>query len=307
MSPPEITTERLRMRPLTADDVDPLVPIYTDPEVTRYFRAPAPHRHAVRRLVERRLARPLLYGMGSWALELAGEVVGLGHLWPSRELPGSAPEAGWLLRRDHWGHGLATEAATAIFDHGRYRLGLPAVWALVHRDNKASLAVTRRLGLLDVGEGQYHGAPHRVLVSLPATTGALHHIELWVPDLARTEESLGWLLAELGWLPDTRWRDGVSWRRGSTYLVVEASPDRSAAEHDRQRPGLNHIALHAGTPDRVAELTDAALARGWRLLFADRHPHAGGAHQYAAYLEDPDGFEVELVAKGRHTAPISPA
>jgi RimJ/RimL family protein N-acetyltransferase/catechol 2,3-dioxygenase-like lactoylglutathione lyase family enzyme len=306
VTPPTITTARLRLRPLADGDVDALVPIYTDPEVTRYFRAHVPHRAAVRQLVERRLARPLLVGMGSWVFELDGVVIGLGHLWPSGELPGAVPEAGWLLRRDHWGNGLGSEAATAIVDHGRYLLGLPAVWALVHRDNRASLALTRRLGMLNVGEGQYHGGPHRVLVSLPATTGALHHVELWVPDLARTERSLGWLLTELGWLPYTRWRDGVSWRRGSTYLVVEASPDRSAAEHDRLRPGLNHIALHGGSPDRVAELTEAALARGWRLLFADRHPYAGGTHQYAAYLEDPDGFEVELVAAGGGTPPISP-
>ena len=296
MTVPELTTKRLRMRALTRDDVDALLPIYTDPEVTRYFRAQVPNRAAVRRLVERRLTRPQLAGTGSWALELDGELVGLGHLWPSRELPGAAPEAGWLLRRDQWHKGLATEAAAAILEYGRYRLGLPAIWALVHRDNAASLALARRLGLLDVGEGQYHGGPHRVLVSLPDTAGALHHIELWVPDVARAEASLGWLLTELGWLPHDRWRDGVSWRRGSAYLVVEASPDRSAATHDRLRPGLNHIALHAGSPDRVAALTDAAIARGWRLLFPDRHPHAGGTHQYAAYLEDPDGFEVELVA-----------
>ena len=37
-------------------------------------------------------------------------------------------------------------------------------------------------------------------------------------------------------------------------------------------------------------------ARGWRLLFADRHPHAGGPEHYGAYLENEDGFEVELVA-----------
>jgi hypothetical protein len=31
-------------------------------------------------------------------------------------------------------------------------------------------------------------------------------------------------------------------------------------------------------------------------MFADRHPRAGGDQHYAAYLEDADGFEVELVA-----------
>jgi hypothetical protein len=33
-------------------------------------------------------------------------------------------------------------------------------------------------------------------------------------------------------------------------------------------------------------------------MFAHRHPHAGGPGHYAAYLENEDGFEVELVAGG---------
>jgi hypothetical protein len=32
------------------------------------------------------------------------------------------------------------------------------------------------------------------------------------------------------------------------------------------------------------------------LLFADKHPYAGGPEHYAAYLAGTDGFEVELVA-----------
>ncbi len=163
-------TPRLRLRPLTEGDVDALVPIYTDPDVTRYYRAPIPDRDAVQQAVDRRLSLPLEPGMGSWVLERADEVVGLAHLWPSRELPGALPETGWLLGSAHWGHGLATEAATAVIDHGLHRLGLPAVWALVHHDNKPSLAVARRLGLLEVGEGRYHGAPHRVFVT-PPTSG----------------------------------------------------------------------------------------------------------------------------------------
>jgi hypothetical protein len=48
----------------------------------------------------------------------------------------------------------------------------------------------------------------------------------------------------------------------------------------------------------VDELTAAAEEHGWMLMFADRHPHAGGPEHYAAYLENGDGFEVELVATG---------
>ena len=42
----------------------------------------------------------------------------------------------------------------------------------------------------------------------------------------------------------------------------------------------------------------AAPAYGWSLMYADRHPYAGGPDHYAAYLEDAYGYEVELVATG---------
>jgi hypothetical protein len=37
-------------------------------------------------------------------------------------------------------------------------------------------------------------------------------------------------------------------------------------------------------------------AHGWALLFADKHPYAGGKDHYAAYLANSDGYEVELIA-----------
>ena len=60
-------------------------------------------------------------------------------------------------------------------------------------------------------------------------------------------------------------------------------------------PGLNHLAFHVATTATLDELTAGAQRHGWQLMFTDRHPHAGGDQHYAAYLEDRDGFEVELV------------
>ncbi|HEY8473956.1 MAG TPA: VOC family protein [Natronosporangium sp.] len=127
-------------------------------------------------------------------------------------------------------------------------------------------------------------------------TGGLHHIELWVPDLAASERSWGWLLGELGWAPYQRWPAGRSWRLGDTYLVIEQSPALTADRHDRLAPGLNHLAFHAGGRADVDRLVAAAPAYGWRLLFPDRHPYAGGPDTYAGYLEDGQGYEAELVA-----------
>jgi catechol 2,3-dioxygenase-like lactoylglutathione lyase family enzyme len=129
-----------------------------------------------------------------------------------------------------------------------------------------------------------------------APTGAIHHVELWVPNLDRAIASWGWLLTSLGYRMFQDWPGGRSWQSGHAYIVVEQSPDRVASRHDRCRPGLNHLAFHVASRDLVDELTAEALLHGWTLMFRDLHPYAGGPQHYAAYLENSDGYEAELVA-----------
>ncbi len=127
-------------------------------------------------------------------------------------------------------------------------------------------------------------------------TGAIHHVELWVPNLDKAITSWGWLLTALGYRMFQDWPGGRSWQAGHSYIVVEQSPARTASRHDRCRPGLNHLAFHVETRELVDGLTREAQLHGWKLMFADQHPFAGGAQHYAAYLENSDGYEVELVA-----------
>ncbi|MET9303514.1 VOC family protein [Micromonospora aurantiaca] len=129
------------------------------------------------------------------------------------------------------------------------------------------------------------------------TIGGLHHVEVWVPDLAAASRSWSWLLGELGWTLYQDWPAGRSWRLGATYIVLEESPALTGRTHDRRAPGLNHLAFHAGPPAAVERLVTAAGEYGWTLLFPDRHPYAGGPDSYAAYLTDGQGYEVELVAQ----------
>jgi catechol 2,3-dioxygenase-like lactoylglutathione lyase family enzyme len=129
-----------------------------------------------------------------------------------------------------------------------------------------------------------------------SSRGDLHHVELWVPDLARACAQWGWLLSELGYVQFQDWEHGRSWLLGGTYLVIEQSPAVSASDHDRLRPGVNHLAFHAGSRASVDALAAAGPDHGWTLLFPHRHPHAGGRDHYAAYLTNTDDFEVELVA-----------
>ncbi|WP_313813987.1 VOC family protein [Glutamicibacter sp.] len=125
----------------------------------------------------------------------------------------------------------------------------------------------------------------------------LHHLELWVADLGASRSSLGWLLLQLGFEIESTWPSGISYRHGEFYIVLESGSDVLKGQHERCRPGLNHLAFQAGSEQDVDRLTKRALAHGFELMFTQEHPHAGGPQHYAAYLEDASGFEVELVAR----------
>jgi RimJ/RimL family protein N-acetyltransferase len=292
---PTLRTSRLTLRPITEADTDAVATLFADPALSRFHAHDLTLPTGVAAMVHRRLTYQGPDGTGDWLFVHDGAVIGAGHLRTSTELPGGVLECGCYLAGRHQGQGLAREATEAILRHAHGALAAPAVFALVHKENQRSIALATRLGFRAVGSGHHYGAPHHVLVSLPDHPQGLHHVELWVPDLSSTEQSWGWLLTELGYTEHQRWQHGVSWRLGHTYLVFEDSPDRHG-DHDRKRSGLNHLALHAGTPERVDQLVKPAPAHGWRLMFADRHPYAGGPDHYAAYLENADGFEVELVA-----------
>ncbi len=82
---------------------------------------------------------------------------------------------------------------------------------------------------------------------------------------------------------------------GGFAVALEQSPDMVPGMlYSRLRPGVNHIAFRVASPVALDEIMAKASDHGWSLLPSDRHPIAGGAT--VAYLEDLDGFEVELVS-----------
>jgi len=283
------------VRPIEERDTDALIALFADPELSRFHERDLTRPDQVREIAASWRDYQGPAGTGLHVVERDGQVVGVAHLRVSTELPGDVLECGWYLAREHWGTGLAREVGATLRDTGLALGG--AVFAVVHEDNTRGRRFTERLGFVDVGGGDHYGGPHRILVALPTRPSGIHHVELWVADLAAAEKTFGWLFAELGWHEYQRWDRGVSWRRGDSYVVVEDSPARTGDGHERTAPGINHLALHAGTRADVDRITAASPTHGWRLMFADRHPHAGGPGHYAAYLENADGFEVELVAR----------
>jgi len=124
----------------------------------------------------------------------------------------------------------------------------------------------------------------------------LHHLEIWVDDLAASTASLGWLLNRIGYQKQSQWANGISYEFGGHYIVLESGPDVLHQRHERRLPGLNHLAFSLPDIKGVEAVVAESIQHGFTLMFADKHPYAGGPDHYAAYLEDEAGFEVELVA-----------
>src|SRR5699024_7463486 len=100
---------------------------------------------------------------------------------------------------------------------------------------------------------------------------------------------------------------GSRTRRGVARGTYLASPERDVhrprairgrAQHPARPPGAwdEPPRAHHCYRDALDRLRADAGAHGWRELFSDRYPHAGGEGQTAWYAENPGGFEVEVVA-----------
>lgn len=59
-------------------------------------------------------------------------------------------------------------------------------------------------------------------------------------------------------------------------------------KYHRCRVGLNHLAFHAGSLQKVDEITNKLKEKGMTILYSNNHPYAGGDDNYAVYFEDPD-------------------
>jgi RimJ/RimL family protein N-acetyltransferase len=144
---PELDTERLRLRSLRLDDLDAYARMYADPEVMRFLEQGAPlDRGAAFRAMALHLGHWQLRGYGQWALEdrATGRFIGRAGLWQPDGWPGL--EVGWVLDRDAWGNGYATEAGNAAISYAFEVLHAEEVISLIRPENTGSIRVAERLG-----------------------------------------------------------------------------------------------------------------------------------------------------------------
>lgn len=172
----DLRTERLRLRTWIDADRPAFAAMNADPEVMEHL-ASVLDRAGSDALLDGLRRTWAERGIGLWAVERRadGELLGWAGLNP---MPAGTPgagdwEVGWRFVRRAWGHGYATEAATEGLRVAR-ELGLPRVWSMTIPANVRSVAVMRRLGLVEHGTFDHPRFPpgHRLRAHV------LHVLEL---------------------------------------------------------------------------------------------------------------------------------
>jgi len=163
MSSPVLTTERLFLRELKADDIDALSAVLSDPWTMRFYPHPF-SRDEVVQWIDRWQRSYRDNGFGLWGLELkeTGRLVGDTGLTVQHVDGEDLVEVGWHVHRHVQRQGLATEAAIAAVGHGFGPLGLDRIISLIRPENEPSWRVAEKLGMRIWKETVRSGLPHRV-------------------------------------------------------------------------------------------------------------------------------------------------
>ncbi|MEU5844972.1 GNAT family N-acetyltransferase [Saccharopolyspora shandongensis] len=164
MQPP-LTTERLIVRDWTTRDADvqAALALYGRPEVTEWLTpviANVADLAAMRAVVQSWTeSQPsLVPPTGRWAMQRRSDDAVIGGL-VLRMLPpyDQDLELTWQLRPETWGHGFATEAASALL-RWAFTFDIDEVFGLARPDNTRAIATAERIGMEWVGEtSKYYG------------------------------------------------------------------------------------------------------------------------------------------------------
>ena len=156
--PMTLRTDRLLLRPFEFTDVGDVYAYARDSEWGRYLPVPKPYeyRHAVEFV--KSAVRTSWITNPVFAICLDGRIVG--GINVSVDACDATAEMGYSIAREHWGEGLATEAARAVMDWAFETFDLAKVTAEADIANIRSWRVMERLGMKREGvpRGERQGA-----------------------------------------------------------------------------------------------------------------------------------------------------
>jgi len=142
-----VETERLVLRQPEASDVQPMFEIHQDPDVVRFLGSGTPGDITVAwRNVAMMIGHWQMRGYGPWIITRRDDsaIIGRAGIWHAEGGPGV--ELGWMIRRDAWGLGFATEAARAALEWAWHHVNTDRIVSVINADNRPSLRIAEKLG-----------------------------------------------------------------------------------------------------------------------------------------------------------------
>ncbi|WP_295244151.1 GNAT family N-acetyltransferase [uncultured Brevundimonas sp.] len=158
-----LTTERLVMSPVSTQDFDDLLTLWSDEDFTRHIMGRALGREEVWFRLLRDLGHWAAMGHGNWTIRLRDDGAYLGSVGVfdyrrEMEPPFDAPELGWGVAQGFQGRGYAAEALTAALDWTDRQLEGRTV-CMIAPENLASLKLAARVGYRPYATTTYKDQP----------------------------------------------------------------------------------------------------------------------------------------------------
>lgn len=154
-------TPHLQFRKYCREDLDQVAEWFADQEMMRYYGGVRPREDVERWLSDRILPawEERGYGYCVIILKESGETIGHCGLMHQDVDDCDELEVGYLLHKNHWGRGLATEAAGACYDHALNTLRRDRIISIIHPQNIASIRVAEKNGLTHEKTTTWRGNP----------------------------------------------------------------------------------------------------------------------------------------------------
>ncbi len=153
-----LETKRLTLRRYEVDDLDRLDQLNSDAEVMRYIGDGSLRTREQTKagIVRAQRIYEMFPGLGFWIAEGKPKrnfigVFALIYIPKTVEV-----EVGYRLDKSAWGHGFATEGASALVQYGFNTVGLNRIVGLTHAENDPSKRVLMKAGLQQRGMGHYY-------------------------------------------------------------------------------------------------------------------------------------------------------
>ncbi len=148
MTPPDIESDRLCLRRMHDGDFERLLEMFSDEETMRFYPS-TKDRAETESWIRRTEESYRVEGFGLWIAELKPDRIWAGQCGLLRQdVDGcSEIEVAYMIRRNLWRRGLASEAAAAVRDWALAELHPKRLISLIDPGNVASIRVATKIGM----------------------------------------------------------------------------------------------------------------------------------------------------------------